>query len=403
VNAGLLVIMGSGETAPTMVKPHREIFTRVDGECPAVMLDTPYGFQENADDISGRAVGYFDQSVGRKVGVVGWRTPPEPGLPRERALAALRDAGWLFAGPGSPTYALRQWVGTEIPDLLAGVLAADGVVLFASAAALTLGSHVVPVYEIYKAGTAPHWEPGLDLVHAVTGMPAVVIPHFDNAEGGHHDTRFCYLGERRLAVLERELPDGTFILGVDEHTAVLLDLGARAARVIGNGVLTVRRRGAVRTYPAGSLVGFDELTTGAVGGGAVGGGAVGEIPTGRGPAARGPVARGLVGGPVGVLVARWAAELGLQRRAEVLPVLPAPPARPATGVGPGGALRSGHGTRHLHAALLRSVSGISRRARRGPSGPWVRRPGSRRTAGCRRTSSRRPRPRCRRPAPAAAT
>jgi cyanophycinase-like exopeptidase len=229
------------------------------------MLDTPYGFQENADDISGRAVGYFEQSVGRTVDVVSWRTPPEPGLPRERVLAALRDAGWLFAGPGSPTYALRQWVGTEIPDVLAGVLAAGGVVLFASAAALTLGSHVVPVYEIYKAGFAPCWEPGMDLVRAVTGMPAVVIPHFDNAEGGHHDTRFCYLGERRLAVLERDLPDETFILGVDEHTAVLLDLGARTARVIGNGLLTIRRRGAVRTYRAGSVVGFDELTTGEAG------------------------------------------------------------------------------------------------------------------------------------------
>jgi cyanophycinase-like exopeptidase len=262
VNAGLLVIMGSGETAPTMVKPHREIFTGVDAERPAVMLDTPYGFQENADDISGRAVGYFDQSVGRKIEVVGWRTPPEPGLPRERALATLRDAGWLFAGPGSPTYALRQWVGTEFPDVLSGVLAADGVVLFASAAALTLGSHVIPVYEIYKAGITPYWEPGLDLVHAVTGMPAVVIPHFDNAEGGHHDTRYCYLGERRLSRLERDLPDESFILGVDEHTAVVLDLSTRTARVIGNGLLTIRRRGATRTYPAGSAVAFDDLVTG---------------------------------------------------------------------------------------------------------------------------------------------
>src|SRR4051794_4147429 len=221
--------MGSGETAPTMVKPHREVFTRVDDLRPAVMLDTPYGFQENADDISSRAVGYFGQSVGRKVDVVGWRTPPEPGLPRERALATLRDAGWLFAGPGSPTYALRQWCGTEIPDVLAGVLAGGGVVLFASAAALTLGSHVVPVYEIYKAGMAPHWQPGLDLVRAVTGMPAVVIPHFDNAEGGHHDTRYCYLGESRLSALEGELPDEAFVLGVDEHTAVVLDLATRSA------------------------------------------------------------------------------------------------------------------------------------------------------------------------------
>jgi cyanophycinase-like exopeptidase len=262
VTAGVLVIMGSGETAPTMVKPHREIFKLV-GDRPAVLVDTPYGFQENADDISTRAVGYFAASVGRAIDVVTWRTPPETGLPRERALAELQEAGWLFAGPGSPTYALRQWVGTEFPDMLTTALARDAVVLFASAAALTLGSHTVPVYEIYKAGIEPHWVPGLDLVRRWTGLPAVVIPHFDNAEGGHHDTRFCYLGERRLAALERELPDDAFVLGVDEHTAVLLDLGRRTASVIGNGGLTIRRRADVRVYRSGAVVGFAELETGA--------------------------------------------------------------------------------------------------------------------------------------------
>ena len=65
----LLVIMGSGETAPTMVKPHRSIFERVGPDRPAVLLDTPYGFQTNAEDISTRAVGYFAASVGRTVSV----------------------------------------------------------------------------------------------------------------------------------------------------------------------------------------------------------------------------------------------------------------------------------------------------------------------------------------------
>ena len=62
---GLLVIMGSGETTPSMIKPHRSIFERV-GDRPAVLLDTPYGFQSNADDISARAVGYFAASIGRE-------------------------------------------------------------------------------------------------------------------------------------------------------------------------------------------------------------------------------------------------------------------------------------------------------------------------------------------------
>jgi cyanophycinase-like exopeptidase len=256
--SGLLVVMGSGETAPTMVKPHRAIFERV-GDAPAVLLDTPYGFQENADDISTRAVRYFAESVGARVSPVSWRVAPDPGLPRDRALARLDEAGWIFAGPGSPTYALRQWRDTPIPATLSGALDRGAVLVFASAAAVTLGSHAVPVYEIYKAGSAPHWVPGLDLFRQVTGIPAVVIPHYDNTEGGHHDTRYCYLGERRLSTMEGELPGDTLILGVDEHTGVLFDLGARTATVVGRGAFTIRHRG---VFPTGSVVPFDGFTGG---------------------------------------------------------------------------------------------------------------------------------------------
>jgi cyanophycinase-like exopeptidase len=259
--SGLLVIMGSGETAPTMVKPHRAILERV-GERRAVLLDTPYGFQSNADDISARAVGYFAASVGRRIDVLSWRRPPADTLERERALTTLREAGWVFAGPGSPTYALRQWRDTAVPDLIAGKLRDGGVVCFASAAALTLGSHAIPVYEIYKAGVEPHWVPGLDLVSPLLGFPVVIIPHYDNAEGGHHDTRFCYLGEGRLTAMEAELPDETLILGVDEHTAVLFDLAAGTASVVGNGRFTVRRGGGSVVHPAGSVVGLATLASG---------------------------------------------------------------------------------------------------------------------------------------------
>jgi len=257
----LLVIMGSGETAPTMVKPHRAIFERV-GAGDAIILDTPYGFQTNADDISSRAITYFADSVGRTVGIASWRDRDVTGLARERTLHALRTARWIFAGPGSPTYVLRQWHDTPIPGLLADRLRDDGVVVFASAAAITLGSHTIPVYEIYKAGVAPAWVPGLDLVRTVTGLPAVVIPHYDNAEGGHHDTRYCYLGEERLSVMEAELPPESFILGVDEHTAAVLDLDAATVTVLGNGHVTIRQNGHSIPYSAGDVIAFDALTTG---------------------------------------------------------------------------------------------------------------------------------------------
>jgi len=77
---------------------------------------------------------------------------------------------------------------------------------------------------------APRWLEGLDLLGAATGLRAAVVPHYDNAEGGTHDTRFCYMGERRLRKLEATLPEGAFVLGVSmkkleaRRTALLLTL-----------------------------------------------------------------------------------------------------------------------------------------------------------------------------------
>jgi cysteinyl-tRNA synthetase len=58
------------------------------------------------------------------------------------------------------------------------------------------------------------------------------------------------------------LPDEAFILGVDEHTAVRLDLDSRTATVIGNGCLTVRRQGRSTAYRSGAEIEFDHLATG---------------------------------------------------------------------------------------------------------------------------------------------
>jgi hypothetical protein len=281
----ILAIMGSGETSPTMVKAHRQLFARLGPDpVPAVLLDTPFGFQENADDISGRAVEYFRESVGRTVDVASFRRAEDiDPVAGEAAFSRIGQARWVFAGPGSPTYALRQWRGTEIPGLLADKLAHGGCVTFASAAALTLGIATVPVYEVYKVGADPVWEEGLGLI-AEAGLSAAVIPHYDNAEGGNHDTRFCYLGERRLRILEEQLADDAFVLGVDEHTGVILDLDAGTAEVLGLGQLTVRRHGQSSTVPTGSTVPIGALMDLAMGGGrvagAVGGATAPSVPSG---------------------------------------------------------------------------------------------------------------------------
>lgn len=253
-----LVIMGSGETAPTMAPVHRSVFADTPPG-PAVMLDTTFGFQLNADELVARTRRYFSESIGKPVDVAGWRNRDDDALQREKSLALLARATWAFAGPGSPTYALRQWVDTPVPAALADVVRRGGTLVMGSAAVVTLGVCAVPVYEIYKAGIDPYLADGLDLLGALAGVRAMVIPHYDNAEGGTHDTRFCYLGEQRLAFLEQRLPADVGVLGVDEHTALVIDLDAQTATVRGNRVVTVRRRGTSREFPAGTTLPLSDL------------------------------------------------------------------------------------------------------------------------------------------------
>ena len=257
----ILTLMGSGETAPTMVSTHRRLAASlangpatVRSMVNAALLDTPYGFQENASELAERAVNYFSESVDVNLRVSGLTSlqTADP-VARERGLELLRTSDYLFAGPGSPTYALREWAQTDVPTIISNKLEHGGIIVFASAAALTIGAKTVPVYEIYKCGHDPHWLDGLNVLGNI-GINAVVIPHYDNAEGGHHDTRFCYLGERRLQLMEQELPADHYVLGIDEHTGVIFNLDEGSAEVVGNGMLTVRINGESRTFNSGTTI-----------------------------------------------------------------------------------------------------------------------------------------------------
>lgn len=264
----VLALIGAGETGPAMVTTHRDLVSRTGARTPrAIVLATPYAFQVNAPEVSAKARDYFRKSVGQAVSVTAGTSadadpaiaPPMLAAGGPDEAAAIRTADWVFAGPGSPTYALAHWrAGTIAAALRDRVLGGRGVTVLASAAAATAGRVAFPVYEIYKAGAAPRWLPGLDLLGPL-GLRVAVIPHYDNAEGNGYDTRYCYLGEDRLARLERELPDGTAILGIDENTALLIDLAAGTADVRGRGGVTLRRSGSECPLPAGTAATLNDL------------------------------------------------------------------------------------------------------------------------------------------------
>lgn len=265
--SGVLVLMGSGELSPSMVEVHKAMLQSTGDRPLAVFVDTPAGFQLNVDQISRRAQEYFQTRVGFPLQVASLKSRVDidtaPGL---QALRLLENADFILMGPGSPTYAARQWIGTPVQHILRSRVEKGAVVTAASAAALTMGWKTLPVYEIYKVGMDLHWVDGLDLL-GPWGLRLVIVPHWNNAEGGTHDTRYCYMGERRFGALERLLPDGVTVVGIDEHTALILDFARKLAMVRGVGSVTLRWVGArapepSRPLPEGDAPFLPELKSG---------------------------------------------------------------------------------------------------------------------------------------------
>jgi hypothetical protein len=243
-----------------MGKVHRAVMSRIAGPVQPVFLDTPAGFELNADQISARAVQYFERHLNLDLDIASFKTvaaATPAGL--ERALSGIRRANYIFAGPGSPTYAIRNWQGTAILKAMAQRLATGAHLTFASAAAIAIGRYALPVYEIYKVGEDPHWADGLDLLGPYS-LELAIVPHWNNAEGSTHDTRYCFVGEPRMRFLEQRLPNSAVILGIDEYTACTIDLGGGEGLVMGAGQVTIRRGGQDdRIYPAGTSFALDEL------------------------------------------------------------------------------------------------------------------------------------------------
>lgn len=260
---GTITLIGSGEFSEPMARVYRTILAQAPAELNAVFLDTPAGFEANADAIAVKAQEYFARHLQLPLEIASWKNKARAtALEMEEAQHALRRADFVLAGPGSPSYAIRNWRDTPVWETILHRFVHGAHLVFASAAAIATGVSALPVYEIYKAGAELHWLDGLNLFAAL-GMNLAIVPHWNNSEGGTYDTRYCYLGEERFSELEKQLPGDTLVLGIDEYTACIFDVPAKECRVMGAGTVTVRCEGQEWVYAAGDTCPFTRLRAGA--------------------------------------------------------------------------------------------------------------------------------------------
>ena len=260
---GLVVLFGSGEIAPSGRKVHDWVMRQLSLPIRVAIIETPAGFQPNSDVVAGKMAEFVSHSLQNydpQVTVIPARKRGTPFSPDEPEIVApLLHANYIFWGPGSPTYAVRQLEGSLAWHLMVARHRLGAAMVMASAAAIASGSHTLPVYEIYKVGSDLHWIEGLDLFGAY-GLSLAIVSHWDNTEGGAElDTRCGFMGRARCEELVAMLPGEVTVVGIDEHTALILDLEGAACRVMGKGAVTLIRSGQETPHHAGERFAVSEL------------------------------------------------------------------------------------------------------------------------------------------------
>ena len=235
---GLLTLIGSGEVSAGMVRVHRRLLALPGASARLAFLDTPAGFELGAEAIAARFAEYFQQRFDLPLAVTVHHRADDPPPAIASALQALAASSYILAGPGSPSYAARQWRESQVFRAVGDRWRAGAQLVFASSAAIAISAHTLPVYEIYKVGQELHWVDGVDLLGPF-GLNLAIVSHWDNAEGGTHDTRACFMGMERFERLRALLPAEAVVLGIDEHTACTIDLQAGTAEVHGKGGVSI--------------------------------------------------------------------------------------------------------------------------------------------------------------------
>ena len=257
---GRIALFGSGETARVGRRVHELLLAAYEKPVPVAVLETPAGFQPNTAVLAEKVKGVLRAQPPELQAAGDDRAGPLPrrGAARHRrGVAAAKGSSrrrTCSPGPAARPTPTRHLADTRLWQAVLDRLEAGATLALASAMALAVSAHTLPVYEIYKVGEELFWATGLDLFGGL-GLDLAIVPHWNNNEGGTElDTSHCYMGAARFAELRAMLPASTVILAIDEHTACVLDLGREEARVHGAGTVSILRDEEPETYQPGRVV-----------------------------------------------------------------------------------------------------------------------------------------------------
>lgn len=235
-----LLLFGSGEIAPSSVDIYRQTFLALNKRHLKIsLISIPAGFQPNVEHVYGEIKDFLLSSFpdfNLTVNIVFANTAGD--AMKSEIVEQLDGSDIIFMGPGSPTYGVKNLNGTPLLAKIIELVKQGSTLVLSSAATIACSRFALPVYEIFKVGEKLHWDNGLNLYKEIW-QEITVIPHFNNKEGGADlDTSHCFVGQGRAERLLSMLPSKTKVLGIDEHTALIIDLTNQKESVRGKGIIT---------------------------------------------------------------------------------------------------------------------------------------------------------------------
>lgn len=262
---GRIAFLGSGETSLAGGRIF-ETLARLLPQPPRIaILETPAGFELNASLVAGRVGDFLKTRLGNYKPIIDLIPARKKGTElspdNPEILKPLLQANMIFMGPGSPSYMSRQLKDTLAWEIIRARHRQGATLVFASAATISVGQWALPVYEIYKVGDDVHVKDGLGFFSDF-GMHVSFVPHWNNAEGGVDlDTSRCFIGMERFEQWRRLTPKENIIVGLDEHSGIIMDCEKGICDVHGVSSVSVIKHNSSEMYPAGSNFSLDELGT----------------------------------------------------------------------------------------------------------------------------------------------
>ena len=231
--AGTLALVGAGEFLDSMSAVDRQLIDRAGGSkvviLPTASAPDGAGVPEHWIEMG---VEHFTRLGAQADGLLALdRAACDDAVNADR----VRAANLVYFSGGKPDYLRSALNGTAVWSAVREVFERGGVIAGCSAGAMIMGGYVPEFSMRARMPWIERWQESFAL------MPgAIIVPHYNE------------FPEVIMSLLFRRRPPGTYVIGIDGHTALV---GVDSTwQVLGTGRVTVRRGRDTKRYTAGQAV-----------------------------------------------------------------------------------------------------------------------------------------------------